>query len=196
MRDMPKERATRSLKWILLRLRPILRLLKGFRGSPQAIAGGFSLGLFLALTPTVGLQIILAVFLATFFKVSRPAALISVMVTNPVTVPPIFTFNYWVGSFFFDGPSVGEVYRHFLKIAAEMAKLNFWEVGSQLKAFTDTGQDMIIPLLWGSMVVATISGILSYTLLARFLWFLKLHRDRKKTLKEQRQAAKDKSTEN
>lgn len=192
---MPKERATRSLKWILLRIRPLLRLLRGFRGSPQAIAGGFSLGLFLALTPTIGVQIILAVFLATFLKVSRPAALISVMITNPVTVPPIFTFNYWVGSFFFDGPSVGEVYRHFIKIAAEMAKLNIWEVGAQLKAFAATGQDMLIPLVFGSMVVATFFGILSYTLLARFLWLLKLHRERKKTLKEQRQAAKGKTSD-
>ncbi len=193
---MPKERAKRSLKWILLRLRPILRLIKGFRGSPQAIAGGFSLGIFLALTPTIGVQIILAVFLATFFKVSRPAALISVMITNPVTVPPIFTFNYWVGSFFFDGPSVGEVYRHFIKIAEEMAKLNVWEVGAQLKAIAATGQDMLIPLLWGSMLVATLFGVLSYALLARFLWFLKLHRERKKTLREQRQAAKDKASNN
>ena len=193
---MPKERATRSLKWILLRIRPLLRLLRGFRGSPQAIAGGFSLGLFLALTPTVGVQIILAVFLATFLKVSRPAALISVMITNPVTVPPIFTFNYWVGSLFFGGPSVGEVYRHFIKIAAEMAKFNVWEVGAQLKAFAATGQDMLIPLVFGSMVVATFFGVLSYTLLARFLWFLKLHRERKKTLKEQRQAAKEKSADN
>lgn len=193
---MPKERAKRSLKWILLRLRPILRLIKGFRGSPQAIAGGFSLGIFLALTPTIGVQIILAVFLATFLKVSRPAALISVMITNPVTVPPIFTFNYWVGSFFFDGPSVGEVYRHFIKIAAEMAKLNVWEVGAQLKAFAATGQDMLIPLLWGSILVATLFGVLSYVLLARFLWFLKLHREHKKTLREQRQAAKDKASDN
>ena len=60
----------------------------------------------------------------------------------------------------------------------------------------NTGKDMLLPLLWGSMMVATISGILSYALLARFLWFLKIHRDRKKTLKEQRQAAKDKEAEN
>ena len=189
---MPKERAKQSLKWILLRGRPLLRILKGFRGSPEAIAGGFSLGLFLALTPTIGLQVILAVFMATIFKVSRPAALISVMITNPVTVPPIFTFNYWIGSIFFDGPSVGEVYRHFIKIAAEMAKLNFWEVGAQLKAFAATGQDMLLPLLCGSMVVATIAGLLSYVLLARFLWVLKLRRQRKRLLRERRQAALDK----
>lgn len=183
---MPKERAKQSLKWLLLRLRPLLRLLKGFRGSPHAIAGGFSLGLFLALTPTVGIQIILAVFLATLLKVSRPASLIAVMVTNPVTVPPVFTFNYWVGSFFLAGPSVKEVYQHFLRIAAEIAKLNFWEVGELIKAFSTTGREMLLPLIIGSLLVATLAGLISYVILMRILWFLKLHSERKRMIKEKR----------
>ena len=167
------------MRGLFLRLRPLLRLIKGFRGAPEAIAGGFSLGLFLALTPTVGVQIVVAVFLATLFKLSRPAALISVMITNPLTVPPIFTFNYWVGSLFFDGPSVREVYGYFIKIAGQMARLNFWEVGAQLKVFAQTGQEMLLPLIFGSLVVAVISSLLSYILLVRFLWFLKLRKERK-----------------
>lgn len=184
---MPKEKTRQSLKWILFRIRPLLRVVRGFRGSPEAIAGGFSLGLFLALTPTVGIQILIAVFLATILKLSRPAALIAVMVTNPVTVPPIFTFNYWVGSFFFDGPSVTQVYRHFIQIGAEMAKLNFWEVGALVKAFAATGKDMLLPLVWGSTLVATAAGLASYVILARLLWFLRLRKERKIRLLQQRQ---------
>jgi uncharacterized protein len=180
---MPSTKATTlSLKSALIRIRPLLRLLQKFRGSPQAIAGGFSLGLFLALTPTVGIQLVIAVFLATLFKLSRPAALVAVMVTNPLTVPPIFTFNYWVGSLFFEGPSVAQVYGHLMGIAAEMAKMNIWQVGDQIKAFADIGQEMLIPLFFGSFLVALMSGILSYILLVRFLWFLKLHKERKRNL--------------
>lgn len=177
---MPKEQAKQSLKWILLRIRPLLRLVKGFRGSPEAIAGGFSLGIFIALTPTVGVQIIIAVFLATLLKVSRPAALIAVMVTNPLTIPPIFTVNYWVGNLFLAGPSVAEVYSHFMKIATQIAKLDFWEVGDLIRAFAETGQEMLIPLILGSVIVAVLSGIISYHVLLRFLQFLLSHRDRRK----------------
>lgn len=180
---MPKIQAKQSLKWILLRTRPLLRIIKGFRGSPEAIAGGFGLGIFLALTPTVGVQILIAIFLATLFKVSRPAALVAVMVTNPVTVPPIFTFNYWIGSLFLTGPSVAEVYQHFMKIAGQMARLNMWEVGALIKAFAATGQEMLVPLLLGSLIVATLSGIIAYYTLLRFLLFLLIHRDRRKTKK-------------
>jgi uncharacterized protein (DUF2062 family) len=183
---MPIQKAGSSLKWLFLRLRPLFRMLKGLRGTPEAIAGGFSLGLFLALTPTVGVQIIIAVFLATLFKVSRPAALVSVMITNPLTIPPIFTFNYWVGRLFFDGPQVREFYGHFLGIARELANMDIWEVGLQIRAFAEIGRDMFIPLVVGSLIVASLSAVFSYILLARFFWFLKLHRERKKKLKETR----------
>jgi uncharacterized protein (DUF2062 family) len=181
---MSKEHAKQSLMWVLLKIRPLLRWIRGFRGSPEAIAGGFSLGIFLALTPTVGVQLVIAVFLATVLKVSRPAALIAVMITNPVTVPPIFTFNYWVGSFFLDGPSVAEVYRHFIKIAAQMAKLDIWEVGAQIRAFAETGQEMLGPLLLGSLIVALSSGIISYYILLRLFRFLMFRRHRRKGAKD------------
>jgi uncharacterized protein (DUF2062 family) len=179
---MPLKKATVTLKSALLRLRPLIRLLQKFRGSPHAVAGGFSLGLFLALTPTVGVQLLVAVFLATFFKLSRPAALLAVMITNPLTVPPIFTFNYWVGRLFFEGPSVREVYGHLLGIAAEMAKMNIWQVGDQIKAFAGIGQDMLIPLFFGSFLVALLAGAISYVFLVRFFWFLKLHKERKRNI--------------
>lgn len=177
---MPFKKATFTIKSVLLWLRPLLRMLQKFRGSPQAIAGGFSLGLFLALTPTVGVQLLIAVFLATLFKLSRPAAFVAVMVTNPLTIPPIFTFNYWVGKNFFEGPSVREVYGHLLGIAAEMAKMNIWQVGDQIKAFAGIGQEMLLPLFFGSFLVALLAGALSYIFLVRFLWFLKLHKERKR----------------
>lgn len=181
---MSLKKATFSIKWLLLRLRPLLRLLQNFRGSPEAIAGGFSIGLFLALTPTIGVQLLIAVFLATFFKLSRPATLFAVMVTNPLTIAPIFTFNYWVGRLFFEGPSVGEVSRQLLRIAKEMAKLNVWEVGAQMRAFAGIGQDILIPLIVGSLLVAAASAALSYVILLRVLWFFKLHRERKRAVKK------------
>lgn len=183
---MALEKAGNSLKWLFLRLRPLFRLLKGLRGTPEAIAGGFSLGLFLALTPTIGVQIIVAVFLATFFKLSRPAAVLSVMITNPFTIPPIFTFNYWVGRVFFDGPEVRQVYGHLLHITKELAMANFWEVGTQIRAFVEIGRDMLIPLVVGSLIVAAVAGVVSYVLLVRFFWFLTLHRQRKRKLKDVR----------
>lgn len=182
MSAMPENKGKTSLTWVLLKARPLLRYAKGFRGTPEAIAGGLSLGLFLALTPSLGFQLIIAVFLATIMKISRPAALVGVMVTNPVTVPPIFTFNYWVGSLIFPGPSVTDVYGRMIALAKEMAAFNVWEVGAQARLFLETGRDMLLPLVAGSMLVAVIVGVVSYFVVVKFLRLLFRHRRRSQDL--------------
>ena len=63
-----------------LRLRPILRWVIKLRSSPKAIAGGLGLGTFIAFTPTMGVQLILAVVVATFLNLNRPAAMIPVWI--------------------------------------------------------------------------------------------------------------------
>ena len=73
------------------------RLLK-LRAEPHEIALGSSIGVFVAMTPTIGFQMVIAGVLATVFRVSRPAAVLPVWLSNPVTLGPIFAVTYWVGS--------------------------------------------------------------------------------------------------
>lgn len=184
-KKVSKEKLKLPYTWILLRIRPVLRLFSKFRGTPEAIAGGFSLGFFLALTPTVGVQVILAIFLATLFKVSRPAAIVPVWITNPVTIAPIFTFNYWVGSLLLPGPSVKEVYSYFMDVAARIARLDIWDIRSLFETLAQTGKEIMGPLLLGSFIVATLVGLLSYALLLRLFTFLGARHRRKIARKEQ-----------
>ncbi len=167
-------------KNILFKLRPVLRWLIRLRGSIRAIAGGFALGLFLAFTPTVGVQVIAALFLATLFGLNRPAAVIPVWITNPVTMAPIFTFNYWVGCFFLEGPPVSEVSQKMMAIALEVAKMDIFAVRDQVIIFVQLGRDIIIPLLCGSLLVGTLAGAGGYVVVYRLLTFLHTRRIRKK----------------
>lgn len=68
------------------------------RGHPREIARGFALGLFIGFSPTMGVQIVLAVFLAAFLKWNKFAAAIGVQVTNPVTAPFIYGVTYFIGA--------------------------------------------------------------------------------------------------
>lgn len=68
------------------------------RGTPEQIAGGGAIGLFVAMTPTIGIQTYIAVPVAALFKVNIIAAAITVWVTNPVTAPFIYGFNYLLGA--------------------------------------------------------------------------------------------------
>ncbi|MCP3926771.1 MAG: DUF2062 domain-containing protein [Desulfobacterales bacterium] len=68
------------------------------RGNPRDIALGFSLGIFVGLTPTMGFQMIIAIFFASLLRWNKFSAAAAVWFTNPLTAIPIYGLNYWVGT--------------------------------------------------------------------------------------------------
>lgn len=66
-------------------------------GDPRNIALGFSLGLFIGMTPTMGFQMAIAVCLAIPLKWNKLSAAAGVWITNPVSAPFIYWVNYVVG---------------------------------------------------------------------------------------------------
>lgn len=147
---------------LFFKLRPVLRWITTLRSSPRAIAGGLALGMFVAFTPTYGVQLFLVVFLATLFNLNRPASLIPVWITNPVTIAPVYTFNYWLGCFFWSGPPVSEVSKQFMDIAVTLAKLDFWDIHHQVVNLMAIGRDVFIPLVIGSLLVGGVLAALIY----------------------------------
>lgn len=67
-------------------------------GTPNEIASGFALGLFIGASPTMGFQIIIAVFLAALFGWNKITAGMGVWITNPLTAPFIYSGTYVLGS--------------------------------------------------------------------------------------------------
>lgn len=153
----------------LIRMRPVLRWVVKLRSSPRAIAGGLGVGTFIAFTPTMGIQLILAVIVATMFNMNRPASMIPVWITNPITVAPIYTFNYWLGCKFVAGPPLREVSDLFIDIGSTMAHLEFWEIKEQVLAVFHMGREILIPLLIGSIAIGTVTGLATYFLTLKLL---------------------------
>ena len=149
---------------IIIPFRNVLKWIVRLRRSPKAIAGGFALGTFVAFTPTFGIQIGIILLLGTIINVNRPAALVTVWITNVATLAPIYTFNYWVGSLFWEGPKVREVYGTFLGLAAKLVKIEFWEFLDQFRILMGLGMEIIIPLCIGSVIVGFVAAALVYFL--------------------------------
>ena len=68
-----------------------------WRTDRTAMAGGLALGLFVAFTPTIPFQMLLAGVGALFLKVNLPIAVLAVWVSNPVTAIPIFMSAWSLG---------------------------------------------------------------------------------------------------
>ncbi len=63
----------------------------------HSIAGAFGVGLFMAWVP-VPFQMVLAAAAAILFSVNLPVSVGLVWVSNPLTMPALFWFAYWIGS--------------------------------------------------------------------------------------------------
>jgi uncharacterized protein (DUF2062 family) len=185
-RVMEKVVPRKTKKNLLLRLRPIMRWIIKLRSSPKAIAGGLGLGTFIAFTPTVGIQLILAIIVATLFNMNRPAAMIPVWITNPITVAPIYTLNYWIGCQVWDGPPLAEVSELFIDIGRTMAHLEFWEIKEQFLSVLHMGKEILIPLLVGSIAVGVLTGLAVYLSTLKLLSIFFTRRARKRLLNSHR----------
>ena len=67
------------------------------RGHPREIALGFSLGIFISMTPFMGLHMLIAIPIAALLKWSKLAAGFGVWLSNPITAPVIYPLTYVVG---------------------------------------------------------------------------------------------------
>jgi len=124
-----------------------------WRNDKRAIAGGLSLGLFIAFTPTIPFQMILATSGALFFRVNLPIALAACWITNPLTVLPVYMSAWKLGKY---------VVEHFILIE-EILKLYPFR--------TRSGRfiQQTISLWIGALMFATTSA-LGANLGVRLLW--------------------------
>ena len=126
-----------------------------WRNDKRSIAGGLSLGLFIAFTPTIPFQMLLATSGALFFRVNLPVALAACWITNPLTVLPIYMSAWKFGKYVVD---------HFILIE-EVLKLY------PLRTRSARLIQQTIYLWIGSLIFATASA-LGANIVVRLLWRL------------------------
>ena len=162
---MPRSKQMRSTS--SRRLRRFLNWLIRLRGSPQAIARGIAIGMIVAFTPTIGLQTLIALGIATLLNANRPVSIVPTWLTNPFTIPPVYAFTYYIGSFFWPGPEPGSVTRSVRAAAKELESLDFFALRAQLGVFLDLGLDVFMPMWIGGLIVGAIAAAIAYPLTLR-----------------------------
>jgi len=119
----------------------------------RSSAGAFSVGLFMAFVP-VPFQMILAAGAAILFRVNLPLSIALVWITNPLTMPPIFLFAYWVGTWIIGVPPGAEHFQFSLEWLQNGGLHGVWA-----------------PFLLGCLVCGAISALVGYVTV-RGLWRL------------------------
>lgn len=68
------------------------------KDSPKKIAISFAVGVFIGMSPILGLHTVLGIAAAWIFRLNKFVTIIGVYITNPWTIVPIYTFATWFGA--------------------------------------------------------------------------------------------------
>jgi len=124
------------------RARHWLRVTGCLRRGPEAAARGIAMGLFIALTPTVGMQTLLLVGLCMVSRANFLAAFAVSWVANPFTIGPL----YWL----------------FHKLGESVFEALFSGLWPLSPGFVDGLGDEILYMAIGSVLVAVPAAIAGY----------------------------------
>lgn len=142
----------------------LLRSILMLDDSAHSIALGTAIGMFIALTPTVGIQMLIVLCVAfltgPFFRFNKIASLITVYVSNPLTIVPIYWFDYKIGTYYVGGSMTQD---DFAKILEFEGFAGWWETVKQL--LLEVGS----PLIIGSLIVATFFALATYPIMLRLV---------------------------
>jgi uncharacterized protein (DUF2062 family) len=84
-----------SLKYRYIRDR--IRSIMQLDDPPHKLALAFSLGVFIAFTPTIGLHLISCLLLAWALRLSKLVIITGSLLNNPWTIVPLYGFCLWFG---------------------------------------------------------------------------------------------------
>lgn len=142
------------LRRIYDRLRKLWYKLVTLKSSPRRIALGFALGVFLAYTPTFGVQMPLALGMATVLKVNPISCLVGTYLTNVFTVWPIYVLCHGLGSWVTGVESVF--------IPRNPEPTTWW---SSLVYISKLGLQWVALELLGATICGTLSAVAAYFLM-------------------------------
>ena len=162
----PRRSWTRSSRYVVYRLRRL-------SDTPHAVALGFAIGVFTAVTPFLGTHMVLAALFAWVIGGSVVAALLGTFVGNPLTYPLFWYSTYEVGN---------------LMLGGEVSKRSIDLSGGIFQKSLEQLWPILKPMTLGSIPVGLALAALSYVLVKPMVEAYKNRRRRELGLRSESEA--------
>ena len=127
-----------------------LREILGIKESPHRIAITFAIGVFIGMSPLLGIHTVLGLAVAWIFKLNRLVTLVGVFVTNPWTIVPIYTFGTWIGARLMN---VNNIIPHI-----DWTHMTFAGLIGEFRP-------LVVPFIVGNTLIGLICAVISYILI-------------------------------
>ncbi len=130
------------------RLREVLSV----KEPPRRVALAFAVGIFIGMSPLLGLHTILGIVLAWQLRLNKLVTLIGVYVTNPWTIVPIYTFGTLIGA-------------KALGVKHIIPPVDWTHITCRL--LFNEFKHLLMPFVVGCFLLGTVSSVLGYILIYR-----------------------------
>lgn len=134
-------------------VREKIKLIFSIKDTPHRLSIAFAVGVFVGMSPLLGLHTILGIFVAWVFKLKKVPTLIGVYVTNPWTIIPIYTFSTWVGA-------------RCLGINNILPEIDWRHL--TLTMLSNELSPLIKPFVLGTVIIGALSSLTGYIIIYHF----------------------------
>ncbi|MDD3117681.1 MAG: DUF2062 domain-containing protein [Victivallales bacterium] len=144
-------------------------------GTPECVAKGVALGLFIGLLVPMGGQILIVLPLAFWLKANKITACAFTMVTNHFTVLFLYPFQCVLGSYIIASPLT---YKRVEQLFIDFFKSPSWH------ELILMGDEIIIPFFVGGALLAVTSSVIGYFTSLRLVRTLRNRKAKRKLATE------------
>ncbi|MBI4691660.1 MAG: DUF2062 domain-containing protein [Nitrospirae bacterium] len=125
------------------RLREILSI----KDSPHRLAMAFAIGIFMGMSPLIGLHTVLGIMFAWLFRLNKIVTITGVFVTNPWTIVPIYSLSIYVGA-------------KCLGMKQVVPNIDWSNIG--FTSLFNELRPLLMPFILGTLIVGVISSVVGY----------------------------------
>jgi uncharacterized protein (DUF2062 family) len=133
-----------------LGFRDNLRQILTIKDSPHRLATAFAMGVFIGVSPLLGLHTVLGIAFAFLFRLNKIVTITGVFVTNPWTIVPIYTFSTYVGA-------------KCLGMKQIIPKIDWSNI--TLSYMINAFKPLLMPFVIGTLLVGLVSAVLGYLII-------------------------------
>ena len=151
----------------------IVPLLKA-KDSPERLALGAAIGVFVGLTPTVGVQMAMVILIAAIpkLKFNVPLACAMVWISNPFTMIPLYYGMYWLGVLLMSRREMHfDQFQTTVQALIDSIKNGTSLLDSAWQGLTgmfSIGLHIAVPMWIGGTVLGIVSAVPAYFIVLRF----------------------------
>ena len=136
---------TSRLRFIA-RMRLKLKMMLSLDVSPRVLAKASAFGALIGISPYIGAQTYIALFVSSYFNLPIYPLMIGVYITNPITIPFIFAFTTKVG----------------LMLLGMDSSFTFDWDNVTISSLFEAGKTLFIPFIVGTHFVGIVCAFFNY----------------------------------